>query len=132
MPINSIKITENITDTELTDFYQKHKENYISPESRFIKYTIITPDNFADKIIINQQELEQKIKESLEAKKNEEIRDLYNITCSNKDDIDKIFEKLKTVNLKNKKEEIQAILVNYKDCTAIEMNNKKRKFARKF
>ncbi len=56
-----------VTDADLSSYYDKNKAKYMVPEQRVVRYVLIEPDLLAAKVNVSQAELEAAYKEHIDA-----------------------------------------------------------------
>lgn len=81
-PQDFIKDTGEITETELLDYYNGHKEEQREPEKIKIAYLLFDPADYKDKALVSQKEIEDYYKSSKEEKPLKEVKEQIMETLS--------------------------------------------------
>ncbi len=66
-------------DNEISKFYYNNITNFITPEYRDIKYITITPEQYKNKVIILEKELQTELNQALDQINTNKIHDYYDI-----------------------------------------------------
>ena len=74
---------ENPSKDILNSFYEKNKKSYEIPLTRDIKYIELTPSYFEDKVVINENQINEKYEIEKSNYVKEETRELLQITTQN-------------------------------------------------
>lgn len=94
IPLDSMKISETPSESDLDQLYQTHQELFVHPEYRSVSVLIVDPDKIQSAIKITPEQIQEEYKSRQKEFTTPELRDVTQLTFSSRQTAEKAHSEL--------------------------------------